>query len=98
MRRQIDVPGIEPDQPHMLVGESGTTRSHPDETNKEHVLAFCQDSDRLLQLILGDTARRTLLRWGPVLILVTLAAAAAAVAGLPPRLGLWEKRFGAASS
>ena len=55
------------------------------EEEKEEVLASCQQSDRVLQFVLGSTAYATGRRWGTLLILVILAAIAASAAGLSPR-------------
>lgn len=55
------------------------------EEEKEEVLASCQQSDRVLQFVLGSTAYATGRRWGTLLILVILAAIAASAAGVSPR-------------
>jgi hypothetical protein len=41
----------------------------------------CERSDRILRAVLGETANRTMLRYGPVLVLLLLAAAIASVVG-----------------
>ena len=55
------------------------------EEEKEEVLASCQQSDQVLQFVLGSTAFATGRRWGVILILIILAAMAGSAAGLSPR-------------
>ncbi len=54
------------------------------EAEREQVLARCQRSDGILQLLLGATPLRTAQFWGPALLLIALIALAASLAGLPP--------------
>jgi hypothetical protein len=65
-----------------------------DEAEKEAVLARCGRSDALWQFILGRTPLATARYRGSALLLLTLAALAASLAGLPTplkvRLGLFS--------
>lgn len=46
---------------------------------QERILRFCERSDRILRAILGDTPDRAAWRFGPVLLLLLVAAVVASV-------------------
>jgi hypothetical protein len=43
-------------------------------TTPDGVFEFCERSDRILRLVLGSTADRTVWRFGPILMLVVIVA------------------------
>lgn len=53
-------------------------------TTPDEVFDFCERSDRILRLVLGSTPDRTVWRFGPIFILLVIAAVVATIAGWLP--------------
>lgn len=49
--------------------------------SQDAVLRSCEHSDRILRAVLGETATRSIVRFGPVLVLVLIVAAIASAVG-----------------